>query len=229
MKKRYIWIGVLFTILIFMLTFYLEYVSKVLAQQSFRPLAGVTIVLDAGHGGKDGGANQGDIEEDEINLAITKKLQSYLEDSGATVVMTRESDVDLASDDATNRKSEDMKARVAYMNDEQTDLFISIHLNSFSNTSVQGSQVFYKKGFEEAKVFAQILHEQMQKVTQSTMTVKTGDYYVLNETDTLGVLVECGFLSNANDRANLIEDAYQDELAKSMYLGILQYFSFLSE
>lgn len=227
MKKLYVWLGALLTVFVFISCIWLENVSNILARRGFTPLDGVTIVLDAGHGGKDGGANQGNIEEDEINLAITKKLKGFLQDSGATIVMTREEDVDLASEDAENRKKEDMQARVAYMNDAQTDAFISIHLNAFPNTTVHGSQVFYKKEDVQAKVFAQMIHEHMQQITNTNMTIKEGDYYILNEATTLGVLIECGFLSNIEDRNHLVDEQYQKDLAKSIYLGILQYFSFL--
>lgn len=228
MKKRYFRLGCLLVLIIFIGCMWMEKFSKVIALRFFRPLDGVTIVLDAGHGGKDGGANQGDIEEDAINLAITKKLKVLLEDSGANIVMTRVEDVDLASDNADNRKKEDMRARVSYINDDKTDVFISIHLNSFLNTTVQGSQVFYKANDEQAKQFAEMIHEQMKKVTNTKMTIKEGDYYILNESKKLGVLIECGFLSNMEDRNHLVNEDYQYKLAKSIYLGIVQYFSFLN-
>ena len=220
--------GFVLILVIFMSCVWIERFSRIVALRSFRPLDGVTIVLDAGHGGKDGGANQGDIEEDEINLAITKNLKIFLEDSGANIVMTREEDIDLASEGADNRKREDMKARVSYINDEKADVFISIHLNSFLNTTVQGSQVFYKKGDEQAKQFAQMIHEQMRSVTNTKMTIKEGDYYILNESKKLGVLIECGFLSNVEERNKLTQEEYQNELEKSIGLGIIQYFSFLN-
>ena len=180
------------------------------------------------HGGKDDGARSNEAKEQEINLKIAQKLKKLLEDSGAHVTMTRDGAYDLASANASNRKREDMKKRVEIINNEKTDLFLSIHLNSYPNTSVKGAQAFYSPKNEVAKVFADIVQKHFKSLTRTKMTSKPGDYYILNNTAKIGALVECGFLSNPEDRANLIEDAYQQKVAQTLYDSILEYFNFLS-
>lgn len=187
------------------------------------PLSGVTLVLDAGHGGKDQGAQVEDVKEQEINLQITKKLKTKLENAGANVTLTRDGAYDLASEGASNRKKEDMKNRVAIINQEPSDLFISIHLNSYPNTSIQGAHAFYKKGDEASKQFADIIQKRFNVLTKLEKDSKTGDYYILNNTDRPGVLVECGFVSNAEERARLVSEEYQDQLADVLYNSVLEY------
>lgn len=187
------------------------------------PLSGVTLVLDAGHGGKDQGAQVEDVKEQEINLQITKKLKTKLENAGANVTLTRDGAYDLASEGASNRKKEDMKNRVAIINQEPSDLFISIHLNSYPNTSIQGAHAFYKKGDEASKQFADIIQKRFNVLTKLEKDSKTGDYYILNNTDRPGVLVECGFVSNAKERAKLVSEEYQDQLADVLYNSVLEY------
>lgn len=187
------------------------------------PLSGVTLVLDAGHGGKDQGAQVEDVKEQEINLQITKKLKTKLENAGANVTLTRDGAHDLASEGASNRKKEDMKNRVAIINQEPSDLFISIHLNSYPNTSIQGAHAFYKKGDEASKQFADIIQKRFNVLTKLEKDSKTGDYYILNNTDRPGVLVECGFVSNAEERAKLVSEEYQDQLADVLYNSVLEY------
>ena len=144
------------------------------------------------------------------------------------MTMTRNGAYDLASEGASNRKREDMKKRIELINQDKTDLFISIHLNSYPNTSVKGAQAFYAPKNEVSKVFADILQKHFRALTQTKMTSKPGDYYILNNAQKIGSLVECGFLSNAEDRAKLVTDEYQQKVAQTLYDSILEYFNFLS-
>ena len=185
------------------------------------------IALEDGHGGIDAGAKSGKYKEDEINLSIAKKTKVLLENAGAKVIMTRDGDYDLASKDAKVRKKEDMKKRMEIVNQEDVDLFISIHLNAYPNPNVKGAQAFYQKDNEVARTFAQIMQKHLKILTGTKMTCKQGDYYILNNAKKIGVLVECGFLSNAQDRALLIQEDYQKKLAKTLYEGISEYFNFL--
>lgn len=226
-KKKYILgIGMLCTILA--ASFCLTHITHVAAQRAYRALDGVEIVLDAGHGGKDDGARANEVKEQVINLSIAKKLKKRLEESGAHVTMTRSGAYDLASANASNRKKEDMKKRVEIINAEKTDLFLSIHLNSYPNTSVKGAQAFYASDNEISKVFADMVQKHLRALTQTKMTSKPGDYYILNNTHKIGSLVECGFLSNAEDRAKLVDEEYQKKVAQTLYDSILEYFNFLS-
>ncbi len=188
-----------------------------------QPLSGVTVVVDPGHGGKDDGASSGIVKEQDVNLAIALKLRTELEKAGATVTMTRDGSYDLASEGAMNRKREDMKKRVAMINEEPSDLFISIHLNTYPNVGVHGGQVFYRKDDESSKQLAQIIQTRLNALTQTEKQSKTGDYFILNESERPGVLVECGFLSNAGDREALTQDAYQQQLAILLTESVQEY------
>ncbi len=198
------------------------------AQPAGLPLDGVSIVVDPGHGGKDEGAQKEKVKEAQINLSISQKLKSELEKLGANVTLTRDGAYDLASEGAQNRKREDMKKRAAMINEDRIDLFISVHLNAYPNVSIHGAQVFYRKKDEASKAFADIIQKRMNTFTQVEKKSKTGDYYILNETTPPGVLVECGFLSNENDRLNLTKDAYQQELAKVLSESVAEYLNVLS-
>lgn len=222
--KKYRWIWLL-CIMVLIAVGCLHVDAK--RNEFYAPLSGITIVLDAGHGGKDQGAQVENVKEQEINLLLTQKLKTKLEDAGAKVVLTRDGAYDLASEGASNRKKEDMKNRVAIINEEASDLFISIHLNSYPNTSIQGAHAFYKKEDEASKQFANIIQKYFNDVTKLEKDVKTGDYYILNNANKVGVLVECGFISNAQERAKLITDSYQEELAEVLYKSVLEYFDCL--
>lgn len=228
MKKKgsiLVIIGLLLCGLIGMM--YHKQMEKALTTLSYQPLSGITIVLDAGHGGKDNGAMSNDVNEQDINLSIVQKLQPLLESAGATVQLTRNGNYDLASDGVDNRKRDDMKKRVAIINEALPDIFLSVHLNAYPNTSVHGAQVFYKKNDEESLRLANIMQRQFKDLTGTKMLEKPGDYFILNETKKPGVLVECGFISNPDDRSHLIEDAYQQQLAESLFKGILEYFEMM--
>lgn len=196
-------------------------------QKRTAPLSGVVVVLDPGHGGKDDGARAEGVKEQEINLQIAQKVKAHLETAGATVQMSRDGAYDLASDGAENRKREDMKKRVAMINEEPTDVFISIHLNSYPNTAIQGAQAFYKKEDEASKTFAQLIQDGFNALTQNEKSIKTGDYYILNNTNRPGVLVECGFISNAEERAKLASDEYQEQIAIVLYESVCNYLDVL--
>ena len=225
-KKYLLGAGLLCTILA--ASFCLSHITSVSAKRAFHALDGVEIVLDPGHGGKDDGARSNEAKEQEINLKIAQKLKKLLEEGGAHVTMTRDGAYDLASEGASNRKREDMKKRIELINQDKTDLFMSIHLNSYPNTSVKGAQAFYAPKNEVSKVFADIVQKHFRALTQTKMTSKPGDYYILSNAQKIGSLVECGFLSNAEDRAKLITDEYQQKVAQTLYDSILEYFNFLS-
>lgn len=187
-------------------------------------LDGITIVLDAGHGGMDKGASYMDVDEAPINLIITKKLETELKKLGSNVVLTRKDEQDL-SDNAKNRKKEDMKERVRIINDEKNDLFISIHMNKFQNTSVKGLHVFYKGDSNQSIELAQMIQMNVNTNLKQDKQTKRGDFYILNHSRITGVLIECGFLSNDENRKKLLEEAYQKLLVESIVKGIIQYFN----
>ena len=122
--------------------------------QMISAVSGYTIFIDPGHGGKDNGASFNDVLEDEINLSIATKVYEMLIDLGARTLISRVDDYDLSDVYAKNHKIQDLKKRIAYMKENQADLFVSIHLNSFSNSDVSGAQVFYKKNVPSSEEFA---------------------------------------------------------------------------
>lgn len=193
----------------------------------YAPLSGTVIVLDAGHGGKDEGAMVDGVTEKGINMAIVLKLQKLFEQGGATVVLTRTDENDLSSSTASNHKREDMKNRINIINDEKNDLLLSIHLNSYSNTSVKGAQTFYMKENNASELLARCIQVQFLDI-DSRMEPKPGDYYLLNNSRIPAVLIECGFLSNPEERDMLQQEEYQNKVANLIFAGTLNYFKELN-
>lgn len=182
------------------------------------------VVIDPGHGGVDGGAVSvlSDVEK-EINLSISLKLKEMLLEKGITVVMTREDDKGLYSENAKNKKSEDMKKRCEIVNSANADLMISVHQNNFSSEGVKGAQVFYFKGSKEGEDFAKILQEELIKGVDKEngrQAKENSTYYMLKNADCTSVIVECGFLSNYNEAALLRDEEYQKKIAKALSDGV---------
>ena len=185
------------------------------------------VVIDAGHGGNDPGKigiNQA-LEKD-VNLSIAQKVQQYLEAQDIRVVMTREDDNGLYDSDASNKKVQDMKRRVALIDEVQPAITVSIHQNSYPEEYVHGAQVFYYDGSKEGQKLADLLQKQLvEKMDpENHRQIKANDsYYLLKKTDIPIVIVECGFLSNQDEAALLCQEDYQDRLAWAIHMGILQY------
>lgn len=188
-------------------------------------LDGLVVVIDPGHGGADPGAVRDGVNEEDINFAVSMKTRDFLEAMGATVIMTRTTDRDLASPDAEKRKREDLENRSQIMNQPQVSVFVSIHANVDSSPKSKGSYVFYRIGDETSKEFAACLQGSLQELTKDTHVEKEGDYYILNHTSTIGAIVEIGFLTNEQERVLLQQDAYQEKLAYQISKGILDYWN----
>lgn len=189
---------------------------KAYQQYLYKPFSGIVIVIDAGHGGKDQGAMVEDVKEAQLNLIIAKKLQEKLSEAGSLVIMTRSDDTDLADPQTVNRKREDMKKRVEMINDEKVDFFISIHMNTYPSSDVSGAQVFYQ---DTSNILAQCIQNELNP----TRTIKQADYYLLRETRPIGVLVECGFISNYQEKEKLKTESYQQEIADKIQSGLYDY------
>lgn len=194
------------------------------------PLSGKIILLDAGHGGPDGGAQSGKTLEKDIALSITLKIRDYLQQQGALVVMTRTTDTDLAAPDTrgySRRKVEDLKQRLKMINNTDNDLFISIHLNAIPSSRWSGAQTFFAPQHEEnARVAAFIQDELRKNLENTTRKAKPiNQVYILKNAKKPGALVEVGFLSNPGEKENLKMDSYQEKVAISIYKGILRFFS----
>lgn len=185
------------------------------------------VVIDAGHGGKDPGkvGCNGALEKD-INLQIALRLKKLLEQNEVVVVMTREEDKDLASEQAVNRKNEDLKARVALMQEVSPVLMVSIHQNSFTEEDVDGAQVFYYFASEAGKCLAGMVQGRLKQELSDgnhRMAKANKDYYLLKKAECPAVIVECGFLSNQAEAALLITEEYQEKVAFAIHLGIMEY------
>ena len=194
------------------------------------PLSGRIIVLDPGHGGPDGGAVGDDVLEKEIALKVAAKLRDYLQQQGALVLMTRETDSDLADKDTrgySRRKAEDLRKRVALINESEADLFISIHLNAIPSPRWRGAQTFYYGSLIENERIAKFIQAELRRNLENTNRVAKmiDTVYLLKYVKKPGALVEVGFLSNPQERELLASDHYQTKLAASIYKGILRYFS----
>jgi N-acetylmuramoyl-L-alanine amidase len=194
------------------------------------PLSGKIILLDAGHGGPDGGAGTGETLEKDIALNITLKVRDYLQQHGALVVMTRSTDTDLADSGTrgySRRKVEDLKNRLKMINDSDNDFFVSIHLNAIPSPRWSGAQTFYAPHHKENARAAKFIQEELVRNLENTnrKAKPISSVYILKHAKKPGVLVEVGFLSNPAEKANLKKDEYQEKVAASIYEGILRYFT----
>ncbi len=189
------------------------------------------IILDAGHGGYDGGAVAGDgtVEKD-INLKIAKQTMMFLKLCGFEVIMTRESDVSTdssASIGGTFSKREDLENRLKLMKDNPKSVFVSIHLNKFTTTAANGSQVFYSK-VNNSKSLGDAIQKSivtgLQPENNRVNKQATSSTYLLHNATVPAVLVECGFLSNRSELERLKDAEYQQKMAFCITMGILEYF-----
>ncbi len=187
----------------------------------------VTIILDAGHGGRDGGALAEDgTREKDLNLAVAKKLGALLETANIRVVMTREEDTELAPEDSTHKKRDDLMARLEMTKAHENAILVSIHMNKFPVEKYSGLQVYYSKNNEKSMVLAETIQEgaRFLREENNRKTKAAGDnIYLLYHTEIPAVLVECGFLSNEAELAFLKSDGYQWGLAVSLYTSILEF------
>ena len=186
------------------------------------------VCVDPGHGGTDPGkvGINGQLEKD-INLAIAKKLKTYLEASDVTVVLTRDKDMGLYSSGDAHKKMADMRKRCQLIEEVKPDLVISIHQNSYHEEAIRGGQVFYYKTSVRGKKLAQILQERFDYVLgdANKRQAKANDnYYLLLHVKEPIIIAECGFLSNKKEEQLLLTDEYQNKLAWGIYNGIMDYF-----
>ncbi len=195
------------------------------------PVSNKVIVIDAGHGNPDGGAvSANGISEAEINLKIALKLQNLLEQSGATVILTRSDENGIYDTNKTNikdKKISDIKNRVKIGNSSSADIFVSIHLNKIPQNQYSGWQTFFKKGCDQGEKLATSIQENLNKTIEkenNRVPMKLDNVYIVKNIEIPLTIVECGFLSNEEEERKLQEDNYQDKLAWGIYNGIINYF-----
>ena len=218
MKSYYIKSLSIFLVLLMLFSF-----SKV---EALLPLSGKIIVIDPGHGGKDPGTVSGDIYESHINLKISKYLEYYLSKNGASVILTRNGNYDLSSPNIYNRKRNDFDNRIKLINNSNADLYLSIHLNYLSDSSYYGPQVFYNEQNENNKVIADTIQKYLNEQVKTNREIKKipSRTYMYSKLKPDGVLIECGFLSNYNEKMKLKTNKYQEKIAQYITEAIIKYY-----
>lgn len=185
------------------------------------------VVVDAGHGGWDPGkVGIGGTLEKDLNLEIALILKQYLEADDIRVILTRDSDEGLYDEDASNKKVQDMKRRVALIDGAHPVMAVSIHQNSYHEEPVHGAQVFYYTNSGEGRKLAELIQGELTEKAdpENKRQAKSNDsYYLLKKTTAPIVIVECGFLSNGSEEERLNTKSYQDRLAWAIHMGITRY------
>lgn len=212
-------------------------VSEKLAVDAASTKVNQTVIIDAGHGGPDGGtsADDGTLEKD-LNLQIAIKLNESLNSMGIKTVMIRTEDIsvhDASANTIRQKKVSDLKNRLKIINETNNSIFVSIHQNHFSDSRYSGTQVFYSKNNPQSSVLADCIRQSVISDLQKDNTRETKpsgtDIYLLYHAESPAVMVECGFLSNINESKNLKNENYQKELAFVLALGISDYLNSLKE
>ncbi|NLJ95985.1 MAG: N-acetylmuramoyl-L-alanine amidase [Clostridiales bacterium] len=231
MNKKYFSVFFLLLIIIARILFSEQAVDVMrnmfLANGKLQDQTKVTIVIDAGHGGRDPGkVGINKALEKDINLDIALRLKNLLEHNDIDVIMTREVDEGLYSESDSNKKRTDLNNRIEIINSSNAIFAVSIHQNSFSDESIKGAQVFYYAQSEQGKKLAVILQEQLKTTIKDNNHRKAKantNYYMLKHTTCPLVIVECGYLSNWNEAELLLDEEYQEKMAWAIHLGIMRY------
>ena len=189
-----------------------------------------TVIIDAGHGGFDGGAVafDGTLEKD-LNLSVALKLDSVLKIMGYDTVLVRDTDVSTADDKGTERsqKVSDIKARLRLTEKYKDALFVSIHMNKYTSPQPHGAQVFYSQvdGSKElAECIQRSITAGVQTDNKRVVKKTTKDIYLLYHAVIPSVIAECGFISNPDDLLKLKSDEYQMKMAAAIAAGINDYY-----
>lgn len=198
--------------------------SNVDAQIREVPLLGRVIFVDPGHGGRDPGTMYGKIMEKDIVLEISEELRDQLMQKGAIVYMTRESDEDLSSKWDPKKKRGDLYRRLLLYKKYNAEMYLSIHINAGSNTGEKGAEVLYHPINKNNKVLGEILMKHFKEDLKTKRKLLTTDLYMYKNTTVPGVLIECGFLSNKNERYLMQTKKYQKKIASSITDAIIEYF-----
>lgn len=195
------------------------------------PVSGKVVIVDAGHGVPDEGAEVGDgTTEAQTNLKIALKLQNLLEQSGCIVILTRSDEngiYDLDSKTLKQKKISDIRNRVKIGNESSADIFVSIHLNKIPEEKYYGWQTFYNKNSEQGQKLAKQIQANLNEAIQKEnkrVAAKIENIYIINNVEIPTTIVECGFLSNTKEKELLLTDSYQNRLAWGIYNGIIDYF-----
>lgn len=187
------------------------------------------VVIDAGHGGIDGGVvgvNTG-IKESTLNLLVAKELKRCFLSAGIDVVMTRENENGLYGTATSSRKKKDMQKRKNIIENAQPEMVISVHMNKYSVSTRRGAQVFFDKNNQRGVSLANAVQKSLNAMEETVReySALNGDYYILTSHNYPSIIVECGFLSNPEDEALLMTDAYRQKIAYAIFKGCIDYLS----
>lgn len=186
----------------------------------------MTVVIDAGHGGVDGGAvgiNTG-VKESDLNLKLARELRVRFRDAGFAVIMTRSDENGLYGNLSDGYKRRDMQRRREIVLNADPVLVLSIHLNKYSQSYRRGAQVFFDEDNVEGKKLAEFVQEELNKaVNARSYPALKGDYYMLNSHSYPAIIAECGFLSNPDEEALLQTEDYRKTLCSAIFGGAIGY------
>ncbi len=219
------------TVAVLMISFALGIMIKLemdSAAPAMTEAGGIVIVIDPGHGGIDGGASNGDVLEKDLNLAVSLKLRDTINNDGNTAVLTRDSDEISMLNNTGGKyvKKDDLLYRLSVIDNSNADIFISIHMNKFQDSKYSGAQVFHSDN-EDSKRLGELIQASLKNNLDSNNNrVAKGNeagIYILKNAKIPAALIECGFLSNADELEKLQTDEYQQQLADAIYLGITEY------
>jgi N-acetylmuramoyl-L-alanine amidase len=228
-RSIFLFVAILFIVssLVFIL---FKQISNHPANKFIDPHSGI-IVVDPGHGGIDGGTSRNGVLEKNINLDISNKLKFHLEQKGYKIVMTRLEDVSLdeLSSKGVSRHHRDLNARVNIINNSNAQLFLSIHGNCQSkNCNADGSLVIYNNKFTQNKSLACFIQRSLNNMVvngrnRTTRDPQSGSFFILNNSNIPGVIVETAFLTNSTEFKLLMEDGFRDDIAKAIAEAVENY------
>ena len=192
-----------------------------------------TVIIDPGHGGEDGGCSSGDVIEKDLNLQISEDLYDICTFMGVPAKMTRTEDTllydlyDDLDDYKGKKKTFDLKNRVRFANEENGGIYVGIHMNKFPQSVYKGLQVYYSPNNDDSRVLAEKIQSYTKTYLQTDNERKvkksTNAIYILSKLEMPSVLVECGFLSNDSDVANLADAGYQRSMALGIFASVAEF------
>ncbi len=226
------WAAALLTAIIFMTLGITDHAARISVSQNNASRSTIDVIIDPGHGGVDGGAVgvTGGIEK-EINLSISLYLRDILTGAGLNVLMTRSTDISIHSENAISirqKKTSDLKNRLAIINANPDAVVISVHQNSFTAGYVHGTMIYYGKTHPNSKILAEHVRKFIrifQTDNEKQLKSAGNDLYLMSNAKSPAVLIECGFLSNPNEEALLKSREYQEKMAQAIADGTLAYFA----
>lgn len=187
------------------------------------------VVIDPGHGGYDPGAVAAqDVYEKDLTLQVSQRVQYLLKLNGVEVKLTRDEDEDYVADGATGRdkKRSDLNVRIQLAQEAKADIYVSLHVNAVTSGLNSGAETFYFTRSASGKILAEAIQGELIQIPgMNRRMAKPADFYVVKNTSMPAILIELGYLSNPTERAKLLREQYQEELAQAITQGIMHYFT----